>query len=67
MITTLVLCGLILVAVLVLAMLQPDYHWRDDGNVRRICQHTIRIPSNVERYAMWQMRSALIREFPREL
>jgi hypothetical protein len=33
--------------------------WRDDGDVRGIVLHTVRIPSALERHAIWRGRNFL--------
>jgi len=46
------------------AAIQPGHQrWRDDGCCRSLCWHTLRIPSNYERLALWRARSAFINEY----
>jgi hypothetical protein len=33
--------------------------WRDDGDVRGIVLHTVRVPSALERYVIWRDRNFL--------
>lgn len=49
---------------LVAAIMVPLPHWVDDGDCTRIVQHTVRVPSSIERLALWQMRYAIVREYP---
>lgn len=43
-------------------MAQRDPVWHDDHEVRGRILHTVRVPSNFERIAMWRVRSALVAE-----
>jgi hypothetical protein len=44
---------LIPLAVVFIASMQPRFHWTDDGDVTGIVQHSVRVPSEIERHAMW--------------
>ncbi len=55
---------LIPLAVVFIASMQPRLNWTDDGDVTGIVQHTIRIPSDLERLALWYSRYYLIVENP---
>jgi hypothetical protein len=53
------LLGTIVVAVIIIAALQPRHAWRDDGDVRGVVWHTVRIPSALERYTIFRDRNFL--------
>lgn len=36
--------------------------WQDDGDCTRIVQHTVRVPAEIERHALWWSRYYLIEE-----
>lgn len=38
--------------------------WHDHGDCRGIVWHTVRIPSTLERFTLWQSRYYLLKEYP---
>lgn len=49
-------------AILVAALQPLRIRWADDGDCQKIIMHTVRVPTNFERVAMWELRTALWRE-----
>jgi hypothetical protein len=41
----------------VLLLLVPVHkRWKDDGDCREVVWHTLRIPTNLERFTLWRSR-----------
>lgn len=47
------LCMTVVVYSILWAIITPHWHWRDDGDCRGLVWHTVRIPGNMERSALW--------------
>jgi len=53
-----ILCALCLATVSA-AIYWTPVPWKDDGDCREIIWHTIRAPTNLERFTLWRSRAYL--------